>query len=81
MVGALVVVVEACAGADTDGFVVVVDELDELPQAARTGAIPTIANATPTPRPRLLTGTRTRATRAHHPYCPGGGLGFSKRLT
>jgi len=47
VVGAAVVVVDECAGGDTDGFVVVVDELDELPQAARTGAIPS-ANATPT---------------------------------
>jgi len=30
-----------------DGFVVVVDELDELPQAARVEAIPTSINATP----------------------------------
>jgi hypothetical protein len=38
---------DAGAGVDADGFVVVVDELDELVQAARTGAIPTRVNATP----------------------------------
>ncbi|MGB7052506.1 MAG: hypothetical protein WBG41_13125 [Acidimicrobiales bacterium] len=49
VVAAAVVVVDECTGGDTVGFVVVVDELDELLQAARTGAIPIpSANATPT---------------------------------
>jgi hypothetical protein len=49
VLGALVVVVDVCGSDDTDGLVVVVDELDELPQAAR--ADPSTINTSAIPRP------------------------------
>jgi hypothetical protein len=47
VVGACALVVETDVGVETDRCVVVVDELDELAQAPRAGAIPTSVNATP----------------------------------